>query len=70
MVGLEKDLLDKDKIAVLVRGPKFCVRRILNELSVRRATLSSGWRCKMMVMRWKTQEEGKQRGGEEGKREN
>ena len=31
MVGVEDDLLDKDEIAVLVRGPKFCVRRVLNE---------------------------------------
>ena len=31
VVGLEDDLLDKDEIAVLVRGPKFCVRRVLNE---------------------------------------
>ena len=27
VVGLEKDLLDKEEIAVLCRGPKFCVRR-------------------------------------------
>ena len=26
MVGVEDDLLDKDEIATLVRGPKFCVR--------------------------------------------
>ena len=31
MVGVEDDLLDKDEIDALVRGPKFCVRRVLNE---------------------------------------
>ena len=28
-VGLEEGLLDEDEVAVLVRGPKFCCRRIL-----------------------------------------
>ena len=28
-VGLEENLLDSDEIAVLVRGPKFCCRRVL-----------------------------------------
>ena len=31
VVGLEEDLLSKEEVAVLVRGPKFCVRRILDE---------------------------------------
>ena len=31
VVGLEADLLDKDEVAIVVRGPKFCVRRILSE---------------------------------------
>ena len=31
MVGLETKLLTEDEIAVLCRGPKFCVRRILSE---------------------------------------
>ena len=31
VVGLEQGLLDKDEIAVLCRGPKFCVRRVLSE---------------------------------------
>ena len=31
VVGLEPNLLDKDEVAILVRGPKFCVRRILSE---------------------------------------
>ena len=31
VVGLEEGLLDKDEIAVLVREPKFCVRRVLDE---------------------------------------
>ena len=30
-VGLEKDLLDKDEVAALCRGPKFCGRRVLDE---------------------------------------
>ena len=30
-VGLEENLLDHDEVAILVRGPKFCVRRILDE---------------------------------------
>jgi hypothetical protein len=28
-VGLEENLLDREEIAVLKRGPKFCCRRIL-----------------------------------------
>ena len=31
MVGLEEKLLDQDEVAILIRGPKFCVRRILCE---------------------------------------
>ena len=31
MVGLETNLLTEDEIAALYMGPKFCVRRILNE---------------------------------------
>jgi hypothetical protein len=31
VVGLEDKLLDRDEIAALVRGPKFCVRRVLDE---------------------------------------
>ena len=31
VVGLEEDLLGKDEIAALCRGPKFCVRRIMDE---------------------------------------
>ena len=31
MVGLEEGLLDDEEIAVLCRGPKFCVRRMLDE---------------------------------------
>jgi hypothetical protein len=31
MVGLEERLLDMDEVAILVRGPKFCVRRIMCE---------------------------------------
>ena len=31
VVGLGDDLLDKDEIAVMVRGPKFCVMRVMNE---------------------------------------
>ena len=30
VVGLEQGLLDEDEIAVLCRGPKFCVRRVLS----------------------------------------
>ena len=28
-VGLEENLLDSDEVAILVRGPKFCCRRVL-----------------------------------------
>ena len=28
-MGLEENLLDSDEIAILVRGPKFCCRRVL-----------------------------------------
>ena len=31
VVGLEETLLDDDEIAALCRGPKFCVRRVLDE---------------------------------------
>ena len=31
VVGLEEKLLDDDEIAALCRGPKFCVRRVLDE---------------------------------------
>ena len=31
VVGLENKLLDRDEIAALVRGPKFCVRRVLGD---------------------------------------
>ena len=31
VVGLDEDLLSKDEVTVLCRGPKFCVRRILSE---------------------------------------
>ena len=31
MVGVEENLLDKDEIAMLCRGPKFCIRRALDE---------------------------------------
>ena len=31
VVGLEEGLLDQDELAILARGPKFCVRRVLSE---------------------------------------
>ena len=31
IVGLEDGLLSEDEVAVLCRGPKFCVRRVLDE---------------------------------------
>ena len=31
MVGLEDGLLDDEEIAAICRGPKFCVRRMLDE---------------------------------------
>ena len=31
VVGLEDKILDRDEMAALVRGPKFCVMRVLDE---------------------------------------